>query len=138
MFEFRCFPVKFAKFLRTPFFTEHLRWLLLDVQWSSRMQRSILCLRSRKLGFSFPSLLRDQPRIFPFCCRCMMLMLRICIAFSMHVLNNFLPKKRMIFLTSFELWYKYLKFYEEISCNKKIGKQSNLSNLELSRGNRFN
>ena len=22
----RCFPVKFAKFLRTPFFTEHLRW----------------------------------------------------------------------------------------------------------------
>ena len=26
----RCFPVKFAKFLRTPFFTEHLRWLLLN------------------------------------------------------------------------------------------------------------
>ena len=25
----RCFPVKFAKFLRTSFFTEHLRWLLL-------------------------------------------------------------------------------------------------------------
>ena len=25
----RCFPVKFEKFLRTPFFTEHLRWLLL-------------------------------------------------------------------------------------------------------------
>ena len=25
----RCFPVKFAKFLRTPFFTEHLRWMLL-------------------------------------------------------------------------------------------------------------
>ena len=25
----RCFPVSFAKFLRTPFFTEHLRWLLL-------------------------------------------------------------------------------------------------------------
>ena len=24
-----CFPVKFAKFLRTPFFTEFLRWLLL-------------------------------------------------------------------------------------------------------------
>ena len=24
----RCFPVNFAKFLRTPFFTEHLRWLL--------------------------------------------------------------------------------------------------------------
>ena len=25
----RCFPVKFAKFLRTTFFTEHLQWLLL-------------------------------------------------------------------------------------------------------------
>ena len=23
----RCFPVNFAKFVRTPFFTEHLRWL---------------------------------------------------------------------------------------------------------------
>ena len=28
--QHRCFPVKFAKFLRTPFFTEHLRWLLSD------------------------------------------------------------------------------------------------------------
>ena len=26
---YRCFPVNFAKLLRTPFFTEHLRWLLL-------------------------------------------------------------------------------------------------------------
>ena len=26
--QHRCFPVKFAKFLRTPFFTEQLRWLL--------------------------------------------------------------------------------------------------------------
>ena len=25
----RCFPVNFAKFLRTPFLTEHIRWLLL-------------------------------------------------------------------------------------------------------------
>ena len=25
----RCFPVNFAKFLGTPFFTEHLWWLLL-------------------------------------------------------------------------------------------------------------
>ena len=28
--QHRCFPVKFAKFLRAPFFTEHLRWLLLE------------------------------------------------------------------------------------------------------------
>ena len=26
----RCFPVNFAKFLRTPFLTEHLWWLLLE------------------------------------------------------------------------------------------------------------
>ena len=26
----RCFPINFAKFLRTPFITGHLRWLLLD------------------------------------------------------------------------------------------------------------
>ena len=26
----RCFPAHFAKFLRTPFITEHLRWLLLQ------------------------------------------------------------------------------------------------------------
>ena len=26
---YRCFPVNFAKFLRTSFFIEHLRWLLL-------------------------------------------------------------------------------------------------------------
>ena len=25
----RCFPVNFVKFLRTPFFAEHLQWLLL-------------------------------------------------------------------------------------------------------------
>ena len=30
--QHRCFPMKFAKFLRTPFFTEYLRWLLLSVQ----------------------------------------------------------------------------------------------------------
>ena len=30
----RCFPVNFAKFLRTPFLTEHLRWLfLLVIDW---------------------------------------------------------------------------------------------------------
>ena len=28
----RCFPVNFAKFLRTPFFTEHIRWLLLTLE----------------------------------------------------------------------------------------------------------
>ena len=30
IFQHRCFPVKFVNFLRTPFFTEHLWWLLLE------------------------------------------------------------------------------------------------------------
>ena len=29
--QYRCFPVNFAKFLRTRFFTEQLRWLLLII-----------------------------------------------------------------------------------------------------------
>ena len=29
--QHRFFPVKFAKFLRTPFLTEHVRWLLLEI-----------------------------------------------------------------------------------------------------------
>ena len=33
----RCFPVNFAKFLRTPFFTENLWWLLLDILHDLRM-----------------------------------------------------------------------------------------------------
>ena len=31
----RCFPENFAKFLRTPFFKEHLQWLLLILQVQS-------------------------------------------------------------------------------------------------------
>ena len=30
--QHRCFPVKSLKFLRTSFFTEHLRWLLLSIK----------------------------------------------------------------------------------------------------------
>ena len=32
----RCFPVNMVKFLRTAFFLEHLRWLLLDLLMTSR------------------------------------------------------------------------------------------------------
>ena len=31
----RCFPVNFTKFLRTPFFKEHLRWLFLKIALSN-------------------------------------------------------------------------------------------------------
>ena len=37
----RCFPVDFTKFLRTPFFIEHLWWLLLACfMWLSRVRIS--------------------------------------------------------------------------------------------------
>ena len=41
----RCFPVNFRKFLRTPFLTEYLRWLLL----SSQIRNAhVLCSTSKK------------------------------------------------------------------------------------------
>ena len=39
----RCFPVNFVKFLRTPFYIEHLWWLLLTV-WGTLMLKYILIL----------------------------------------------------------------------------------------------
>ena len=35
----RCFPMNFAKFLRTPFITEHLRWLLLENRKTNELYR---------------------------------------------------------------------------------------------------
>ena len=37
---YRCFPVNFVKFLRTPFSIKHLRWLLLDYSLSSYLLRT--------------------------------------------------------------------------------------------------
>ena len=43
----RCFPVNFAKFLRTPCFTEHLWWLLLKIQlWIRCFSSSFDCILS--------------------------------------------------------------------------------------------
>ena len=44
----RCFPVNFVKFLRTPFLTEHVRWLLLSlllilIYYSFLHEKSTLC-----------------------------------------------------------------------------------------------
>ena len=48
--QHRCFPVKFAKFLRAPFFTEHLRWLLLErncvVLWQDYESAKLRALRA--------------------------------------------------------------------------------------------
>ena len=35
--QHRCFPMKVVKFLRTPFFKEHLRWLLLFLIGTERL-----------------------------------------------------------------------------------------------------
>ena len=44
----RCFPVNFAKFLRTPFFLEHLRWLFLwnstEYEWTQKHPHRFLLL----------------------------------------------------------------------------------------------
>ena len=37
-FWHRCFPVNFAKFLRTPSPTEHLRWLLISIYEINKFQ----------------------------------------------------------------------------------------------------
>ena len=46
--QHRCFSVKFAKFLRTPYFTEHIRWVPLKISlWTlsllhSRMMNGVI------------------------------------------------------------------------------------------------
>ena len=42
----RCFPVNFAKFLRTPFLSEHLQWLLLPFIFSETYFRRMLIWRN--------------------------------------------------------------------------------------------
>ena len=42
----RCFPVSFAKFLRTPFVTKHLRWLLLNIYFSVPIWK--ICVKVKK------------------------------------------------------------------------------------------
>ena len=39
----RCFPVNFVEFLRTPFLTEHLRWLLLHIILRSSLKLTFQC-----------------------------------------------------------------------------------------------
>ena len=55
-----CFPVNFPKSLRTPFFTEHLRWLLLYA-----FHRSLIVKEKRLLSLSY-SLMRIRCRCYPF------------------------------------------------------------------------
>ena len=53
---FLCFPVNFTKFLRTPFLTEHLRWLLLiySITFGTPFQHTnkVLSFRVKYKGFN--------------------------------------------------------------------------------------
>ena len=44
----RCFPMKFANFLRTPFFREHFRWLLLKIMNSNNYLRVLPIFTTRQ------------------------------------------------------------------------------------------
>ena len=46
--QHNCFPIKFAKFVRTIFFTEHLQWLLhtlIDGECESKVHKKQQCLK---------------------------------------------------------------------------------------------
>ena len=68
----RCFLVSFAKFLRTPSFKEHLRWLLLEsvstfllprFLLSSWYYRVILCISRGKSPFALKQLTSRKPAL---------------------------------------------------------------------------
>ena len=44
--QHKFFPVKFVKFLRTLFFTEHVRWLFLEISYELSLSLSLLHLRT--------------------------------------------------------------------------------------------
>ena len=47
-FWYRCLPVNFAKFLRTPFLKKHLRWLLLDGEFPDYWKKANVVLAHEK------------------------------------------------------------------------------------------
>ena len=63
--QHRCFPVKFTKFLRTPFFTEHLQWLFLPfLQMGFNCPKATEQLKGKSLLFTTKSLSRKQVQLF--------------------------------------------------------------------------
>ena len=47
----RCFPVSFGRFLRTPFFTEHLQWLHLQMVWGNKIAMLICEVNGPEVNF---------------------------------------------------------------------------------------
>ena len=77
--QHRCFPVKFAKFLRAPFFTEHLRWLLLErncvVLWQDYESAKLRALRAH-----VPTCLACFRAHLPMCLACLCAHMPTCLA----------------------------------------------------------
>ena len=60
-FWHRCFPVNFAKFLRTPFFIEHLWWLLFQVGKKDILDTEIQRYGNTKTGHKKAAQESDTP-----------------------------------------------------------------------------
>ena len=56
----RCLPVNFAKFLRTPFFTKHLRWLLLKSVTGDGWVKNSEKLKTGERGLKFIEKIREE------------------------------------------------------------------------------
>ena len=54
LLEIWCFPANFAKFLSSPFFIEHLRWLLLLIQLQDEYEA--ISLRKNVSQYHVPAL----------------------------------------------------------------------------------
>ena len=59
----RCFSVNFVKFLRTPFFIEHIWWLLLSEKYSELLRKSTLELFTKMQAFFIGNILISNARL---------------------------------------------------------------------------
>ena len=60
-FQHSCFPVNIAKFLKTAFFIEHLRWLLLSLINAKRYRNDLNWLCSTVFAVKFEHILQCLP-----------------------------------------------------------------------------
>ena len=85
----RCFPVNFVKFRRTPFFIEHLRWLLLRVLFSCEFFQPTPLVRSASQNY-VTNVLHWKEKSFTIVLLEVIEMVWMCfiLAFSKEILNE--------------------------------------------------
>ena len=59
----RCFPANFVKFLRTPFYIEHLWWLLLNLEFFEGIHKENVTLLETSLLKNYGNILVCHPKI---------------------------------------------------------------------------